>query len=239
MVPTVLNSYVTQQDSGRSELYFEVLTCHIFATSIKHIFQYTIYIYIPFIDFSHGNSENPPVFFDVSPIESSQKWWISQLAMLTASLFAVLQAFTDLFPVSGDSLSATFREIHWVSLSDFCSKRVAFERCAEGIFHEPTIWANLSRQVKVIFERLLEWLFLHTFLHMLCSMEWVYVGSIGLLEKVPSIIPKVAARSQEWNSCWTSCKSCRKMRASGNLDSRCEICWGSGTATWFTRVSRE
>ena len=112
MVPTVLNSYVTQQDSGRSELYFEVLTCHIFATSIKHIFQYTIYIYIPFIDFSHGNSENPPVFFDVSPIESSQKWWISQLAMLTASLFAVLQAFTDLFPVSGDSLSATFREIH-------------------------------------------------------------------------------------------------------------------------------
>ena len=62
MVPTVLNSYVTQQDSGRSELYFEVLTCHIFATSIKHIFQYTIYIYIPFIDFSHGNSENPPVF---------------------------------------------------------------------------------------------------------------------------------------------------------------------------------
>ena len=207
----------------------------------KHKAHLPIY-YIPFIDFSHGNSENSPVFFDVSPIESSQKWWISQLAMLTASLFAVLQAFTDLFPVSGDSLSATFREIHWVSLSDLCSLRIL--RCVWTMCRRHISWANnlgklvsaSQSYIRKIIGMIISAL---TFLHMLCSMEWVYVGSIGLLEKVPSIIPKVAARSQEWNSCWTSCKSCRKMRASGNLDSRCEICWGSGTATWFTRVSRE
>ena len=244
MVPTVLNSYVTQQDSGRSELYFEVLTCHIFATSIKHIFQL-----IPFIDWTYWTWQfgKSPVYFDVSPIESSikmvdfpayAKWpyvcektiasWCCRAAGLYWSLPCIRRE--------------TFREIHWVSLSDLsAAKALLLNDVPKALIS----WAkNLGKlvsacEVKMIFERLLEWFNALTFLHMLCSMEWVYVGSIGLLEKVPSIIPKVAARGQEWSSCWTSCKSCRKMRAWGNLDSRCDICWGSGTATWFTRVSRE
>ena len=184
MVPTVLNSYVTQQDSGRSELYFEVLTCHIFATSIKHIFQYNLHW---FFTWQFGKS---PVFFDVSPIESSQqKWWISQLAMFgTASRSGATAGLYWSLPCIR---SATFREIHWVSLSDLCSWRCVWTMC-RSIFHEPTIWANLSRQVKIIFERLLEWLFLHSHF-CTCCVAWseFMLGPLGFWKRSLPSFPKL------------------------------------------------
>ena len=66
------------------------------------------------------------------------------------------------------------------------------------------------------------------------------LGPLGFWKRTPSF--RSAPRRQAWSWCWTSCKSCRKMRGWGKPDAACrpkgtlwccEICW-SGTATWFS-----
>lgn len=94
--------------------------------------------------------------------------------LLTSSLYQECN-------ISGDSLSI----IEW-----FVQLALLLNDVPQHVSWAKNLGKLVSAcEVKMIFERLLEWFNVLTFLHMLCSMEWVYVGSIGLLEKVPGSLP--------------------------------------------------